>query len=237
MPSVKERRKLIRPLLLRRPDLVYEGNEYLFFRTVGHYWRGVSCAHVKQQYYFYSFVYPLFAGDSAFRFRASGGPFNKHYWQYVDPSWPSLEIGSAEICDLLERRLLPTVAHIVHPEELAKSPMFSDLGFDAALGACFIGNYDEAERHAAAYVAKFGSTASHFDAATEKWIHRPFSIEDATEADKFNKMDPWRVAYLGKILRTAPSKVPALLHDWEEHTVNSFKLNKYWTRTPFPCEG
>jgi len=77
----------------------------------------------------------------------------------------------------------------------------------------------------------------HFDSSTEKWVYRSYSIEDATEADKFNKMDPWRVAYLGKLLQTDRSKVPALLHEWEEHTVNAFKLNKYWTPTPFPCDG
>lgn len=236
MPSKKERRQLIRPLLKRRPDLVYVGDEYLFFRQVEHYWLGVDCGHVGRQYIFYSFVYPLFAGDSAFRFRARGGPANKHYWQYVDPSWPSLEKGAAEVCDLLEHRLLPTVAHIVNPEELAKSPMFSSPGFDEALGACFNGNFDEAERHVVEYVNDWGSTKSHFDSATEKWVHRPYSIEDATEADKFNRDDPWRIAYLGKILQTDRSKVPALLHEWEEHTVNAFKLNKYWTRTPFPCD-
>ena len=236
MPSLRERRQLIRPLLRRRPDLVYVGDTYLFFRQVGHYWLGVDCAHVKRQYYFYSFVYPLFAGDSAFRFRARGGPFNKHYWQYVDPSWPSLEQGSEEICDLLEHRLLPTVAHIVNPEELAKSPLFSSPGFDEALGACFNGDFDEAERHVVEYLEKFGSTTMHFDSATKRWVYRPYSIDDATEADKFNAMDPGRVAYLGKVLRTDRSRIPRLLHDWEEHTVKAFKLDKYWTKTPFPCD-
>jgi hypothetical protein len=236
MPSKKERRQLIRPLLKRRPDLVYVGDKYLFFRQVGHYWLGVDCAHVKRQYYFYSFVYPLFAGDSAFRFRASGGPANKHYWQYVDPSWSSLKKGSAEICDLLEYRLLPTIAHIVNPEELAKSPMFADRFLDPIFGACFNGNYDEAEQLAVEYVKSWGSTATLYDPAVNKWVGRPYSIEDATEAHRLSEHERWRVAYLGKLLQTDRSRIPPLLHDWEEHTVNAFKLNKYWTRTPFPCD-
>lgn len=237
MPSYRERRKLIRPLLQRRPDLVYEGERYLFFRTVGHYWRAVSCSHVKRQYYFYSFVYPLFAGDSTFRFRASGGPANKLYWQYVDPSWSSLEQGSAEICDLLEHRLLPTVEHIVNPEELARSPWFADRSLDAILGACFNGNFDEAEQLAVSYVKSWGPITTTFEPAVEKWVAQPYSIEHATEAHRFSMHERWRMAYLGKLLQNDRSRIPPLLHDWEEHTVNAFKLNKYWTRTPFPCEG
>jgi hypothetical protein len=237
MPSKRELRQLIRPLLERRPDLVYDGNKYLFFRAIRHFWLGVNCAYVKRQYYFYSFVYPLFAGDGAFRFRASGGPFNKHYWHYVDPSWVNLEEGSAEVCDLLERRLLPTVAHIVNPEELAKSPMFSDVHFDPILAACFNGDFDEAERQVAEYMNGWGTMTSHLDLATEKWVTRPYSTDDATEADKFHRDDKWRVAYIGKLLRTDRSRIPATLHDWEEHTVSALKLNKYWSRTPFPCGG
>lgn len=68
-------------------------------------------------------------------------------------------------------------------------------------------------------------------------VYEPFTISAATEDHRFDDSNQWRMAYLGKLLQTDRARVPALLHDWEEFTVNAFKLNKYWTRTPFPCEG
>lgn len=226
---------LIRPLLERRPDLAYHENR-LFFQPVGHYWRAIDCWHNRRHYRFKSFVYPLFAGSSVFLFWGEMALGDEEGERRISASWSDPEQASMELCNLLEQQMLPRIANIVTPEELAKYPRYESQYLDAILGACFNGNFDEAERCAIDYVKIWNSPITLLDREKDKFVPQPYSIELATEAHRFNEHMQWRMAYLAKLLQTDRSRVPELLHDWEKHTVNAFKLNDYWTRTPFPCE-
>ena len=226
---------LIRPLLERRPDLA-DHDKHLFFQPVGHYWRAIACGHNGRRYRFKSFVYPLFAGSSVFLFWGSSALGDDEGEHRISASWSDPERASMELCDLLERQLLSRIAKVVTPEELAKYPRYENTVLDSIFGACFNGDFDEAERCAVDYVRWYDSPITLLDRTKDKFVQQPYSIEDVTEDHRFNEHMAWRVAYLTKLLQTDRSRVPELLHDWEKHTVNAFKLNDYWTRTPFPCE-
>lgn len=226
---------LIRPLMERRPDLAYH-KEHLFFQPVGHFWRAIACGHNRRRYRFKSFVYPLFAGASHFLLWGEMPLGDEEGELRLSASWSDPGRASMELCDLLERQLLPRIASVVTPEELAKYPRYKNAVLDSIFGACFNGDFDQAERCAVDYVRWYSSPITLLDRTTDKFVQQPYSVEDVTEDHRFNEHMEWRVAYLAKLLQTGRSRVPALLHDWEEFTVNAFKLNEYWTRTPFPFE-
>ena len=92
--------------------------------------------------------------------------------------------------------------------------------FTVALGACFLGDFNRAERVLTYALLDF----SEYPPAA------------ATEEFRFSHDFFWRMAYLLRLLQTERSRIPQLLHDWEAYTVDSFKLTKYWKSTPFPCD-
>ncbi len=141
---------------------------------------------------------------------------------------------SLEFCNHLERHSLPPVEPIVGPCEHERLPQYvagysrgrrplSSLKFrfTAALGACYFGKFDIAER----LLTKIANNAEYFP--------RSPIIEEL----KYNVHFWCRAVYLHAVLRTDREHVPQLLHDWEAFTVNALKLTKYWKPTPFPCDG
>jgi hypothetical protein len=239
MPTDKERRMLIRPLMKRRPDLVYH-RQYVFVRPLTHYLRGVFFKSGAYGKYFtlISFVFPLFDAARYFYFRGTGDlPQEQKPFEYdVHQSWvDDPEKYSVEVCDVIEHQALPPVADVVSPEAFAKRPGYMQRCIDAALGACFNGDFDEAERIVIPYISEWKTRVA--DGWPDPPEHERYSADAATEEHSFHEDDWWRMAYLGKLLQTDRARIPALLHDWEDFTVNTWKLNKYWTRTPFPCEG
>lgn len=230
MPTDKERRMLIRPLLRRRPDLAYH-RQYVFVRPLGHYLRGVFFKSGWYGKYFTleSFVLPLFEARRYHYFRGVSHPGHPRFEHDIKESWvDDPEKAIAEVCDVIENRALPPVADVTTPEAHAERPQYSSSLIDPVLGACFNGDYEAATTAVDSYV---------------DWLEEGYregderiSIDLATEEHRFHDSDKWRMVYLGKLLRTDRSRIPALLHDWEEFTVNAFKLHRYWTRTPFPCD-
>ncbi|MDP1961018.1 MAG: hypothetical protein Q8K93_02330 [Reyranella sp.] len=234
---------LIRPLMKRRPDLAYH-RQYILIRPVTHYLR---CVFFKSGWYGKYFtlnsqVAPLFAADSFLSSHGhsrDGAPLLEHYFE---ESWTEdPEAAARKVSDLIEQQALPQIADADNPAALANKPWLMERD-DVILNACAGGDFDEAERLVADYVGGMeGRLELPRDYSGKNWRkpaeYEPFSIAVATEAHKFHDQSLWRMAYLGKLLQTDRSRVPALLHDWEEFTVNAFKLHKYWTKTPFPCEG
>jgi len=165
----------------------------------------------------------------------SGFPFEKR----VPGDWKQDPEGTSRwVCDFIEHEAVPVLAHLTTAHALATEPGYRGYRWDAIIGACFDGDYDEAERLVVDYVGQEGGqrllSGGH---KYRQWPTEPYSIEVVTEALKFCPETDWRMAYLGKVLQTDRARVPALLHDWEAFTVKSLKLDKYWTKTPFPCEG
>lgn len=238
---------LIRPLLKRRSDLVYH-RQYVFLPPLTHYLCGVFFKSGRWGNYFslHPFVCPLFGGDRYLYFRTS--PDEKQFEHEIKQTWVNEpERASAEVCDIIENHALPIIAGVTSPAALAKRPAYARFQVDAVLGACFNGDFDEAERGADAILkrlqglfwkpgAEHKITRVGGKIATIEPVFEDFSTDRVTEEHRFHDMSQWRMSYLAKLLKTDRSRVPALLHDWEEFTVNAFKLNKYWTRTPFPCD-
>jgi hypothetical protein len=235
---------LIRPLMKRRPDLAYH-RQYILIRPVTHYLR---CVFFKSGWYGKYFtlipqVAPLFKAD---RFLFLHGDYSSRApcREYrFDESWTEdPEAAAQKVSDLIEQQALPQIADADTPAALASKPWLVDR-LDVMLNVCASGDFDEAERLIVDEVDRFrGRLELPKDYSIKNWHkqpdeYEPFSTAVATEAHKFHESTWWRLAYLGKLLQTDRARVPALLHDWEEFTVNTFKLNKYWTRTPFPCEG
>jgi hypothetical protein len=235
MPSDKERRMLIRPLMKRRPDLAYH-RQYVFMKPLEHYLRAVFFVSGWYGRYFTleSGVIPLFAGTTypyGRRTKRTLPPEQQPFDRYIKETWlEDPERAAQEISDVIEHEALPPVADLTSPEALDRRPDYSDDYIDPALGACFNGDFDRAERLIVEFVAKEKRTLA-------SGTFLPYSLELVTESHRNHEHSDWRIAYLGKLLKSDRSQVPALLHEWEEITVNAFKLNKYWTRTPFPCDG
>ncbi len=234
---------LIRPLMKRRPDLAYH-RQYILIRPVTHYLR---CVFFKSGWYgkyftLISQVAPLFRASSflALHGRSWEGAPQREY-RFHESWMEDPEAAARKLSDLIEQEALPQIADADTPAALANKPWLMDLN-DVVLNACAGGDFDEAERLIVKYVGMYdGRLELPIDWTGKNWRkpaeYEPFSIALATEAHKFHRDSRWRQAYLGKLLQTDRSRVPALLHEWEEFTVNAFKLNKYWTKTPFPCEG
>jgi hypothetical protein len=251
MVTEKQRRALTRPLIQRRPDLAFH-RQYVFFRDIRHYLRGVFLeGGTYGGLTLRPFVFPLFDAAKFLYFRRihyppdgqRDRPYDKYYVTDKNRTDLNAEQTALEISDIIEREALPEIAHFDNPAALAKRPAYSD-GKDHVLGACFNGDYDAAVMALDAYLESWKNTWAlpsrvkrYKTNVVYKSEYEVFSIDLVTEEHKFHDVGPWRMAYLGKLLREDRSRIPALLHEWEEYTVNNFKLNKYWVRTPFPCDG
>ena len=168
MPSEKQRRMLLEPLLERRADLAYR-NRFLFFRPVGHYWRAVYFWKTRGKVSLLSFVFPLFAGKFvSFIWGEGMAPDSNHLLQI---SWDDPERAALECSDFIERSILPCIADIVNPEELAKHPRYCNDMLDPLFRACFYGDFDEAERRAVGYVDWWGPTNSFYSEEKKMFVH------------------------------------------------------------------
>lgn len=243
MPSDKERRRLIRPLMTRRPDLAYH-RQYVLVRPVTHYLRCVFFKSGGYGKYFtlISQVAPLFAADRFLTLHGASSFSDPRREYHFDESWTEgPEAAAQTVSDLIERQALPQIADVDTPAALANKPWLMDRD-DVILNACAAGDFDEAERLVVDYVGRReGRRMLPRDYSGKNWRkpdeYEPYTIEIATESHKFHEDSDWRLAYLGKLLQTDRGRIPALLHDWEAFTVKAFRLDKYWTKTPFPCEA
>jgi hypothetical protein len=232
MTTEKEHRALLQPLLKRRSDLVYQ-ERFLFFRPVGHYWRAAYFWKGSgREVELLSLAFPLFAGK--FVSFIWGGGMEEEANHRLHPPWDDPQRAAAEFSDFVEHEVLPCISEIVNPEEMAKRPQYGRPHLDPLFDACFYGDFDEAERRAVSYADWHGPVTGHW--TDTGYVHEPYSIDLATDNHRLSDDAAWRVAYLARLLQTDRSRVPALLHDWEEHTAKKFGVRKYWARTPFPYE-
>lgn len=230
MPTSREIKGLLRPLLERRPDLAFVGRT-LFFAPITHHLRGVvfvaywttSASRVV------SFASPLYNGHDDVDF---DGEQNKQAAFHMDRDWKDdLQKTSRKLCDRIEQYSLPPVEPLVDFSHHRRAPAYfighsskrpyaPGYGFDFALAACTDGKFDLAEEVLAE--ATTGTLADLPEADMEKFRQDHFWLN--------------RVAYLLHALRTDRSKILPLLHEWEAFKVKSCKMTKYWKPSPFPCE-
>jgi hypothetical protein len=222
MPTSRELKALLRPLLERRRDLGF-ARRNLFFVPLNHYARGVvfvaywssNAAEVV------SFACPLY--DGAVDVHFNGGPEHCH-WK------DDLEKTSRELCDKIEQYSLPPVEKIVDFERHLEAPAYlpgsesercdsPQYVFWAALTFCASGAHDSAEK----ILERVEAAVLHFPSGS------------LTEGFRFGDFRQ-RFLYLLHLLRTDRSRILPLLHEWEAFKVNACKMTRYWKPSPFPCE-
>ncbi len=230
MPTSREIKGLLRPLLDRRPELAFVGRT-LFFTPLTHYMRGVvfvaywttSASRVV------SFASPLYNGHFDVDF---GGEHNKQASFHMERDWKDdLQKTSQKLCGKIESYSLPPVEPLVDFPHHRKAPAYffgyssrrpypPGYGRNFALNACIEGKFDLAEEVLAE--------------STEGILPE---IPKA-DIESFRQDIDWlkRAAYLLHALRTDRSKILPLLHEWEAFKVKACKMTKYWKPTPFPCE-
>jgi hypothetical protein len=150
---------------------------------------------------------------------------------YEVESWVQRrEVASLDLCDRLERHLLPLVGGITDPARHEENPLLVAgwifpggplHAFSQALGACFDGDFERAERLLGDMVVRYPQLGIELDGEASNITHPSFR----------------RMAHLIHLLRTDRMGIPALLGKWEAATVDALKLTKFRTRTPFPCEA
>ena len=248
MATDSQRRMLIRPLRQRRPDLAYH-RQYLFLKPLEHYLRGVYFCPGRwtNDIWLEPFALPLFGGSSFIYLATSNKWHSAFEYRHQEDDWlQDPEGASRKVCEAIEQEALPELEGLTSPEALAARPAYGYHLEYKVLDPCFYGDFDKAERAADSYLL-------YWSASGLGWIDDPaevrkrarslrrrgkerYSTDYATEENRFHGEQWKRMEYLGMLLKTDRSRVPQLLHDWEEFSVKSFKLEKYWTRTPFPCE-
>jgi hypothetical protein len=234
MPTGRELKQLLKPLLERRPELAFRGRT-LFFAPFAHYLRGVefvgfwttSAARAE------SFARPLY--DGYLGILSAGTP--RGYSYRMPEDWKEdLAKTSQELCETLERHALPPVepivdylqhlkatTYMISPGPTANRPYHAPAyALAVAIGECTTnGTYDLTEELLSEITARYPECP----------------LESVTEEHRHSVDFSWRVAYLLRTLRTDRSKVLPLLHDWEAFVVKELKLVKYWKPTPFACEA
>jgi hypothetical protein len=226
MANDRDLRRLLRPLLERRPDLGYSRRQ-VFFQPVTHYLCGAFFIHgsISQYTTVQTFAQQIFNGQDCNWF----GFHHDAYEFEFPPTWKDdPDAASIEICDRIEHYGLPPVQQITDPRQheasrympIPERPKAIPNALTRALGACYYGGFDEAER-----------MLLENDQFLEEC-----PLDSVTEEHKYRPQIWGQATYLLWLLRTNPSAVPQLMHEWEAFTVKSLKLTKFWKPTPFPCE-
>jgi hypothetical protein len=232
MPKGRELKKLVGPLLKRRPDLAYD-QRMVFFVPLTHYLCGahfISGFH-GQYFQITALVDQLFDGaDLPLLNRTS---HNRALEKRVEETWlEDRDQASIDVSNIIEQHLLPPVAGVASPADHLDLPTFPLVGSwaltERAFGACFYGDFDAAQE----WADKSLEEDLEFDMRFYKKKH----IDLPDEELKFHSSDVARVLYLSRLLKRDRSAVIPLLHEWEAYKVRKLKLEKYWTPTPFPCE-
>lgn len=237
MPKGRELKKLLQPLVKRRPDLAY-AERMVFFTPLAHYLRGAIFISGSYGQYFtvVSFVDQLFNGGWAPFYNEVYGPIDKAYRHRFDESWTDdPERASVDISDLVERHALPPVEHIDTPEEYDRwvrymPPEGSTAWFMGyVLRACIRGDFDGAADWAEKYLDKSFLWAMGF--------YRENLIDAPDEYLRFHGTSDMRLIYLSRLLKKDRGAIIPLIHEWEALKVQRLKLGKHWKPTPFPCEA
>jgi len=199
----------------------------VFFAPLTHYLRGVIFHQgwSSRGFQVWAYTRQLYAGDDDL----DAGVAQKHVIRFPH-EWKEIrESTSQQLCEHIEKICLPAVEPMTNPSEhqrdpgyvslyLNKDPLLAPMyRFKVAVGACFDGDFDQAE----SLLADFPTLAGPDDGLP----------------DKFHVYVFRRGRYLLKLLREDRSAIPGLLHEWEAFSVKSMGLEKYWSPTPFPCDG
>jgi hypothetical protein len=235
MATQRDLKMLLKPLLARRPDLALV-RRYLIIRPFCHYLRGVHFSierwgnHCSADAFFWQ-VYdgstgPSFYSSTTKLERRAGTTF------WLKTGWDQdREASSNALCHAIEDRLLPLVQDLTDYRAFLVAriaPAAAEIQEDGfkywpeILGMITEGCFEEGLRYLAPAIRGMWPPTPEDDMVTEKC--------------RYSNISYYRWAYLRRLLRTDPSAVFPLLHEWEELGVKGMKLEEHWISTPFPGE-
>jgi hypothetical protein len=214
MPTLREMKVVLRPLLDKRPDLALH-RQFLFYAPFAHVFRGVW---FQQSRWGGHFTVEPIATLLCDRLEVQSHPFlegARLFKMLPDEPWD--EKASQELRDFVENCALPKVQPIDNLRKLRRKWM-TPLGTAAI--ACLRGDYDRA------YKLTEDSVSFATNDVAEMFSNGSvmgFRHDDYT----------WRSMYLHHLIKTDRSKIPEQLLEWERQAVIDTKLTKYWKPTPF----
>lgn len=205
----------IAPLLERRPDLVLSGR-WLIMKPVTHYMRCVHFGRTRAKGVLIprSMVIPLYERPPS-RLILPG-----HELRRTRKCWDLRERGGeAELCDAIEARALPPVASVLTTEAyMSYLPTLDNWA-----------------------IQRWGEAMYHFivgDRAQADSILTELSVKLCWQMPDTESKEPWPQSplLLLDLMRTNPSELLRIMHEWETGMVHLMNLDKYWQQSPFPCE-
>jgi len=235
MPTHRDLKLLLKPLLLRRPDLALVGR-HLIIRPFSHYLRGVhfSIERWGNDCSAEVFFWQVYDGHGRPFFYATTAKLER--WSEISfrlrEGWDQDKKASSDaLCRALEEKLLPVAQDLTDYRKFLVSrmaPVAAAIETDGfkywpeILGMLTEGQFKEGLRYLAP--------------GLEHMAPSPLEDDEITEECRYADLVYDRWAYLRRLLRTDPSAVFPLLHEWEELGVKNLKVEEHWSPTPFPGE-
>lgn len=216
MTTAADVKKVVQPLLQRNPDLVLVGR-MVVIKPVHHVLRGVYIDRTSAA----SMFNPLWAAMILFN---RWGTFSPHWGDRVYGGF--LGLGDTDLadklCDAIEHEALPVLRPVQSLEDFvmfAGSERFPRGNFNqypvlSMFVHIALGNL-AAARHGCDYISKAAKEDDDPDSDYRRYATEICPLVEAGDRT-------------GLVRR---------LHDYEEWSVKRMKLEKYWTRTPFPIEA
>jgi len=220
MTTVAQVRQVVQPLLQRNPDLALVGR-LVVIKPVHHILRGISIDRSLDPQLFV----PSWAVTFLFWPRAN---FSLNWGQrvYGPGVWAIDEHKDLPelLCHAIEREALPLLRPIQTIDDLVKfasEERFPNTYLDLYQHRKIFFDVARGDLHAARSICQYMAT----DRA-KRW-YLPVMEEEYDWITK--ELCPL-------IARGDRSALAHLLHEYEERTVRTMKLEKYWVPTPFPIE-
>jgi hypothetical protein len=217
MTTLRQIRKVLKPLTERNDDLALVGN-FVVVRPLRHIFRGILIDRVGEA----ARCRPRWGVTELFSkqndFPVGNGELIYHptdLWWWSDPGMAQTLVEVVEGDVLPKLRAIETIgdyANFALPRDPAKFAPYRSL---QVLLLIAMGDLDEA--------ANILMTEKDM---LERWISR---LERLDLKEKLVELGD-------KLGANDRAKLAGLLHDWEAYTVDKLKLGEIWELTPFPLE-
>ena len=218
MSNTSNLKKHLAPLLERHGDIVLQGR-WMILKPVKHYARGVyfDRSRGRGSLIPIPMIGPLYEDINIHH----TGHFKE--LRRKDRAWDTRDPASqSELLAILENVVVPLLRSVEAPEQfLSIACKKIDLLADWHEAMCFItlGEWTTAELKVHKFKASWSLSTTH-SLTPNLWAQH--TVEHAQ--------------FVLDLLRTDRPQLIRQLHAWEAETARLWKVEKYWSPSPFPCE-
>jgi hypothetical protein len=219
MTTVAQVKQVAQPLLQRNPDLVLVGRD-IFIKPVGHLLRGISLMRSIDPNLFipaWAVIF-LFEPRDSFTFNW-GKRIYEITWDVTNPDLPE------KMCEAIEEQALPLLRRVKTIDNFvrfATKRRFRDTYLDLYEHRKIFVDIARGDLDSARSICEYMAT----DRAKNRYL--PLKMDE-----EYNRITKTLCPLIDKNDRTGLAR---LLHKYEEGSVRTLKLEKYWEPTPFPIE-